>query len=142
MDLSELYHKVILQHNESPFHYAKMETASHLVEAYNPLCGDRFKLYLDVEDNRVKQAHFHGYGCAISKASTSILLQKIEGKTLQEIPDIIQQFYAYVHPDKDPSGVTHDPDFEAFAAAKKFPARLKCATLSWNELETDLKKWS
>ena len=132
-ELSNLYQKVILQHNENPYHYEKREQADQVIEAYNSLCGDSFKLYLDIEAGKVKAAYFHGYGCAISKSSTSILTKRLEGMALKDIPALCEQFFTYVLPDQSPEAPI-DADFQAFEAAKQFSGRLKCATLSWEEL--------
>ena len=130
--LSDLYQEVILTNNKEPYHFQKAKEMPHSVEAYNPLCGDHFHLYFEMEGNTIKQAFFHGYGCAISKASTSVLLQQIEGKTLEEIKPIISEFLQIVHGEKES---TDHADFLAFAAAKHFPSREQCATLSWDSLE-------
>jgi len=81
--LKQLYKTVILKHNNAPFHYEKKEMAPHQLEAYNPLCGDRFNLFLDVKNGVIESIHFHGYGCAISKASTSVLAKNLEGKKVE-----------------------------------------------------------
>lgn len=134
--LGVLYQSVILQHNKTPHNFKKATELPQNIEAYNPLCGDHFQVYFELEGDVVKQAYFHGYGCAISKASTSILLQQIEGKTLKEIQPIINQFIDIVN------GTTSTPipeEFKAFAAAKNFPSREQCATLSWDSFQDFLK---
>ena len=123
-----MYHKLIIEHDRTPFHYEKREKADVIIEAYNPLCGDKFKLFLDLEGQQVKSAHFHGYGCAISKASTSILIKNLEGLNIEEALSLCNKFFEQI---KGETQVTHDPDFEAFAEVKKFPGRMKCVTLSW-----------
>ena len=91
--LAQLYDAVILQHNRVPCHYEKRQTAQHIVEAYNPLCGDKFKLYLDIENGRVQQATFHGYGCAISKAATSVLMEKIQNRSIQDVNLLLKTYF-------------------------------------------------
>lgn len=136
MSLGSLYHKVILEHSNHPVNFEKREQVDWVIEAYNPLCGDKYTLFLEVENDRVKEAHFHGYGCAISKASTSVLVEKIKGKTFSEILKICDQFYRYVDVDKElPTIDEIDETFEAFSGARQFPERMKCATLSWDELK-------
>ncbi len=130
-----LYQKFILEHNKNPYHYEKQADAAIVLEAYNPMCGDQFKLYLTIEADRVVTAHFHGYGCAISKASTSILIKRIEGKSLAEVQQLIQDYMAMLHNDQ----AAPDEELQAFAAAKAFPGRMDCATLSWQELKTYLE---
>ena len=128
--LNELYHPLILEHNQHPSHYLKRPEAGVVLDAYNSLCGDKFKLYLDIEQARVVAASFSGYGCAVSKAATSILMEKIQGKTLEEIQGLIQTYFTITKTDQEnPPGT--DPELLAFAAANKFPGRLKCAVLSW-----------
>jgi nitrogen fixation protein NifU and related proteins len=128
--INELYHPLILEHNQNPSHYLKRPEAGVVLDAYNSLCGDKFKLYLDIEQDRVVAASFSGYGCAVSKAATSVLMEKIQGKTLEEIQGLIQAYFAITKTDQENSTDT-DPELLAFAAAKKFPGRLKCAVLSW-----------
>ena len=130
--LSDLYHPIIQQHEREPFHYWKMTDADLTIEAYNPLCGDRFTLFLKIKDGRIQEASFHGYGCAISKASTSVLTKKIQGLPWTLVQEQCQAFYTFVMPEQLPSGL--DAEFEAFAAAKQFPERRTCATLSWDAL--------
>lgn len=132
--LSGLYHKCILRHNDHPVNYEKREDADYVIEAYNPLCGDRFTLYLDIADGRVAEAHFFGYGCAVSKASTSVLVKKIRKLSLGEIEKLCEQFYSVVGQESAELPAQADKELEAFAAAREFPGRLKCATLSWDEL--------
>lgn len=133
-ELNELYHPLILEHNQHPRHYQKRPEAAVVLDAYNSLCGDKFKLYLDIEDDRVVQASFSGYGCAVSKAATSILIEKIQGKTLAEVRQILAEYFGITKTEATSSNQS-DPDLLAFAAAKKFPGRLKCAVLSWEALE-------
>lgn len=131
--LKQLYHSVILAHNKSPYRYEEMEAADYQIEAYNPLCGDKYKLYLQVEDGKIQSASFTGYGCAISKASTSILVKRLEGLPLEEITALKAHFIAIAMEGK----TTTDEELEAFAAAKAFPGRSTCVTLSWDSIE----KW-
>lgn len=129
--LAQLYQDVILKHNQEPFHFEKRLTARHIIEAYNPMCGDKFKLFLDIDNGIVTNATFHGYGCAISKASTSILMTKIQGLPLDEVTQLIQDYFKIID---NTDGVNQDEELTAFAAAKDFPGRLKCATLTWEAL--------
>ncbi len=139
-NLASLYHPVILQHHSQPYHYEKREDATHILEAYNQLCGDQFNVYLNInEEEIIQEAYFHGYGCAISKASTSVLVSLIEGKSLDQAKLLLHAFYHTVlPPDKRPeekSRIIFPEEFEAFAVAQKYPSRIKCATLSWDELQ-------
>jgi len=131
-ELNELYPPLILEHNQRPHHYEKHPEFPVTLDAYNALCGDKFKLYLDIVEGRVVQAAFSGYGCAVSKAATSVLVEKIQGKTLAEVRLLLRDYFNITKTEQVNSG---DPDLLAFAAAKKFPGRLKCAVLSWEALE-------
>ena len=139
-----LYKKVILRHNDDPVSFEKKEEAQYQIEAYNPLCGDQFTVYLNLENSRVTDIWFYGYGCAISKASTSVLVKKLLGRSSSEILDIIQSFYEIVSPGKDqpenPAGIIQDEEMEAFGGARHFPARRKCATLSWDSIREFILK--
>lgn len=131
--LKQLYQTVILQHDKHPVRYEKREEAAVILEAYNPLCGDKFTLFLTIENDSIQHASFHGYGCAISKASTSVLVKNLEGKKIEELKNLVQNFRSIV----DAEATTEpalDSEFEAFAAARQFPGRLQCATLSWDRL--------
>lgn len=138
-DPRALYQTVIMHHNREPFHYEKHPEADIIIEAYNPLCGDQFKMYLELEDGQVRQAYFYGYGCAISKASTSVLMEKLEGLSIAEARALIDRFKKVVTPEATPPDDV-DEEMAAFAAARSFPARLQCATLSWEALQRHLEK--
>lgn len=137
-ELNELYHPLILEHNQHPRHYEKHPEFSLTLDAYNSLCGDKFKLYLDIVEGRVVQASFSGYGCAVSKAATSVLVEKIQGKTLAEVRQLLDVYFGITKTDQAASD-QNNADLLAFAAAKKFPGRLKCAVLSWEALEEFLE---
>ena len=132
--LKKLYKTVILKNNSEPFHFIKREEASCVVEAYNQICGDRFKLFFELENGKISQLSFYGFGCAISKASTSVLVQKLDGKNLDEARGVLDSFFKVIN-----EGNEGNEDFLAFAAAREFPGRMKCATLSWEEMDKFLK---
>ena len=134
--LSQLYQGVILKHNNEPFHFEKRPTAQHVIEAYNPMCGDKFKVFLDIKNGVVTNTTFHGYGCAISKASTSVLMKKMQGQPLDEVEKLIENYFKII---ENTEGVNQDEELTAFAAAKDFPGRLKCATLAWEVVDEFLK---
>lgn len=131
--LKQLYRSVILGHNKTPYHYEEMAAPDYQIEAYNPLCGDKYKLFLKVADGKIQAATFSGFGCAISKASTSILMKRLEGLSLEEIGPLKAQFLAIAMEGQS----TTDEEFEAFTAAKAFPGRATCVSLSWDSIE----KW-
>lgn len=130
-DIKSLYQKVILAHNKSPYHYEKKGTDHLVLEAYNPLCGDKYKLYLEVQEGLIRNVYFHGYGCAISKASTSVLAQNLEGTSVEQALEICAHFIEVV----TQGSPTEHEDFTAFAEAHQFPGRQQCATLSWEALK-------
>ncbi len=138
--LKQLYKSVILKHNKTPYHYEKQPAAAHNIEAYNPLCGDQFNLYLDLENGLIKDIHFHGYGCAISKASTSVLVKNLENKSIEEALELCRIFKELTDPSEAPTKDVEIKELEAFEAAKDFPSRLSCATLSWEAIKIYLEK--
>lgn len=133
--IKSLYRSHILVNAKDESHQGKIEDATHVLEAYNPMCGDKFTIYLRLEADVIEQASFEGFGCAISKASTAVLTKQIEGKTLGEIKPIVELFYELVNEssDQSPESLTTDEDLLAFAAAREFPERKTCATLSWEQ---------
>lgn len=140
--LTDLYKGVILEHNHTPLFFEKRPTAQHVIEAYNPLCGDKFKLYLDIENEAIVKASFHGYGCAISKAATSVFMSKIQGKNLQFVLNQIDTYFDIIDTknSSDTEGAKIDDELNAFKAVKQFPERRTCATLSWQAAKDFLNK--
>jgi nitrogen fixation protein NifU and related proteins len=126
---NELYHPLILEHNQHPWRFEKKPEAALVLVAYNPLCGDKFKIFLDFEGEKVTRAGFHGYGCAVSKASASVLCKKLEGLNKAEIEELLRQFRAQF---AEAAKAHEDEELQAFAVAKEFPGRLTCATLAWD----------
>ena len=116
--LNALYQSIILEHNNKPQYFEKRPAAQHVVEAYNPLCGDKFKLFLDIENGAITKATFHGYGCAISKAATSVLLSRIQGETIESVLNQIDTYFGILHSKKDDNteGVLMDENLAAFKA--------------------------
>ena len=131
--LAGLYRGIILEHNKAPHFFEKRPEARYVVEAFNPLCGDKFRLYLDIEQEVIARATFHGYGCAVSKASASVLMTKIQGLPLADLAELLQRFLEAVARGESPA---LDTDTAAFAVARNFPGRERCATLVWNSLLT------
>ncbi len=134
--IKSLYRSHILVNAKDESHQGVLDKATHILEAYNPMCGDKFTIYLRLEGDVIEQASFEGFGCAISKASTAVLIKQIEEKTLKEVKPIIALFYELVNESsaQSPESITSDEDLLAFAAAREFPERNTCATLSWEEL--------
>jgi len=138
-ELSELYQQVILDHNKKPRNFHKLETANRRAEGYNPLCGDQLNVYLDMEDDQVKDVAFEGSGCAISKASASMMTQAVKGKTKAEAEQLFNEFHRMVTGELD---AEEDPNnlgrLKIFAGVRDFPVRVKCATLSWHTMHAAL----
>ena len=135
-----LYKSQILKHSKEPFQEGELADATHTLEAYNPMCGDKYLLYLRIVDDRVEDAWFKGYGCAISKASSSILTQQSIGKTLGELEALIEVFLRVVNAEEPVSAeeLTNDEELLAFSAAREFPERETCATLGWKAAQASL----
>jgi nitrogen fixation protein NifU and related proteins len=139
-ELSELYQQVILDHNKKPRNFHKMEAANRKAEGYNPLCGDQLMVYLDLEDDVVKDISFEGSGCAISKAAASMMTQALKGKTLQEAETLFQEFHRMVTGElNEEAEPNHLGRLTIFSGVRDFPARVKCATLSWHTMHAALK---
>jgi nitrogen fixation NifU-like protein len=138
-DLKKLYTQVIKAHNEAPFHFTKIENASAVVKVFNPICGDRFEIYLDADSNRINAIHFHGFGCAISKASTSVLVKNLEGKSLQESISVCDGFLKFINREISMDELILKDEFLAFSGVHDFPERYECATLSWRGVKEFLE---
>ncbi len=138
-ELSELYQQVILDHNKKPRNFHKLETANRTAEGYNPLCGDQLTVYLRLEDEVVKDVSFEGSGCAISKASASMMTQSVKGKNKQEAETLFDEFHRMVTGNLDEEAApNHLGRLKIFAGVRDFPARVKCASLSWHTLHAAL----
>ncbi len=138
--LTDLYKGVILEHNSTPQYFEKRPTAQHVIEAYNPLCGDKFKLFLDIENGVIIKGTFHGYGCAISKAATSVLLVTIHGMTIQDAVNQIDTYFSILK-SENTEGSSINENINVFKAVQQFPERLTCATLSWQAAKDFFKSY-
>jgi nitrogen fixation NifU-like protein len=133
-DLADLYQEVILDHNRRPRNFHALAGASHSAEGYNPLCGDRLTLYLKVADGVVDDVSFEGAGCAISKASASLMTDAIKGRTVTEVQALFDRFHRMVTtPPEQP--VEDLGKLSALAGVREFPVRVKCASLAWHTLK-------
>ncbi|MGB0013351.1 MAG: SUF system NifU family Fe-S cluster assembly protein [Candidatus Sulfotelmatobacter sp.] len=138
-DLRELYQEVILEHNKAPRNYRELATANHRAEGYNPLCGDHFTVYLDLEGDSIREITFQGSGCAISKASASLMTQILKGKSRAEAGKLFDQFHKLVTGQAPANGNRADlGKLTVFSGVSKFPVRVKCATLAWHTLHAAL----
>ena len=139
-ELKELYQQVILDHNKSPRNFRKMENASSQAEGYNPLCGDHIDVYVLVEDGIVKDISFNGEGCAISKASASVMTSMLKGKTKREAEKLFNKFHDLVTGKLgDDMDVDELGKLAVFAGVQEFPIRVKCASLAWHTLMSALE---
>jgi nitrogen fixation protein NifU and related proteins len=134
-EMNELYQQVILDHYKKPRNFKRLETANREQEGFNPLCGDQITLYLEMDGDVIKDVGFQGSGCAISKASASMMTTAIKGKTKSEIEMMFEEFLRMVKGDLDPeSERNHLGRLNIFAGVREFPSRVKCANLSWRTL--------
>jgi len=137
-DLRDLYQETILDHNKRPRNFKKLEDANRSADGYNPLCGDKVKVYLRVEDGRVQDLSFEGSGCAISKASASVMTESLKGKSVQEVESIFKRFRDLV---MGKAGEADDlGKLVVFSGVCEFPTRVKCATLAWHALQAALQE--
>ena len=138
-DLIDLYQEMVLDHNNRPRNFHKLDDASNTADGYNPLCGDQISVYLKVEDGVIADVGFQGVGCAISKSSASMMTQSVKGKTVQEAEALFEEFHAMVT--RDPgteykaSGLG---ELEVLSGVCAFPNRVKCASLAWHTLTASL----
>jgi len=137
-ELTELYQQVILDHNKKPRNFRKLAAANHTAEGYNPLCGDQLTVYLQLENDAVKDISFEGAGCAISKAAASMMTQVVKGKTRQEAERLFAEFHKMVTGDLDERVPNQLGNLEIFAGVREFPVRVKCATLAWHTMQAAL----
>lgn len=138
-ELSDLYQEVILDHNKNPRNFREIATANFKADGNNPLCGDALRVYVEMEDDTVKDVAFKGSGCAISKASASMMTQIVKGKTKAEAEKIFDEFHRMVLGELDEENEENDlGKLKIFAGVREFPARVKCASLSWHTLSAAL----
>jgi nitrogen fixation NifU-like protein len=138
-ELSELYQQVILDHNKKPRNFHKMDEANRTAEGYNPLCGDQLTVYMLLEDEVVRDVSFEGQGCAISKAAASMMTQSVKGKTKQEAEVLFDEFHRMVTGQLDEEATpNHLGRLTIFSGVRDFPARVKCASLSWHTMHAAL----
>ena len=134
-DLRELYQEVILDHNRRPRNFRRLDCANRSCEGFNPLCGDRLTLFLEMEGDRIKEVTFEGTGCAISRASASLMTDALKGKTLAEVDALFERFHQLVTSDPEAApDISGLGKLAVFAGVREHPSRIKCATLSWHTL--------
>jgi nitrogen fixation NifU-like protein len=139
-DLSELYQQVILDHNRKPRNFRVMEGADRRQEGFNPLCGDQLVVYLELDGNVIKDVSFQGSGCAISKAAASMMTAAVKGRTKEDADTLFEEFHKMVRGELDPEATpNHLGRLSIFSGVREFPARVKCASLSWHTLHAALE---
>jgi nitrogen fixation NifU-like protein len=137
----ELYQQVILEHNRKPRNYVELDHPTHSAEGYNPLCGDHLKVYLVVNgESVIQEVSFVGDGCAISKASASMMTAALKGKTVNEAKALFEEFQKLVKKEIDPEKTLHHlGKLTVFSGIWKYPARVKCAILAWHTMKGALE---
>lgn len=139
LDLRELYQQIILDHNKSPRNFRALADADRSAEGHNPLCGDHVNVYLKLKDDRIEEITFQGSGCAISKASASLMTSLLKQQSVEEADALFGKFHDLVAGDE---GAAPDLDemgkLAVFSGVRAFPTRIKCATLAWHTLKAAL----
>ena len=147
-DLRELYQETILDHSRKPKNYGKLEHATHHAEGYNPLCGDRVEVFVQVDGDRLTDVHFIGQGCAISTASASLMTETLKGKTREQALAVFRKLHETVtgqhdEPGAADAGGANDVELGKLAVlegVRQYPLRVKCATLAWHALRNALEQ--
>lgn len=136
--LRDLYQEVIFDHNRNPRNFGPLPEATHHADGHNPLCGDQLTVYVQLKDGVVEKATFIGHGCAISKASASLMTEAVKGKTVEEVESLFTDMHAMLteaHPEARDFG-----KLEVLSGVREFPARVKCATLAWHTLHNAINE--
>ena len=136
-DLQELYQSVILDHNRKPRNFGVLERANRSADGKNPLCGDEVRVALQVDGDVISDVKFTGHGCAISKASASLMTAAVKGKTRAEAEALFERFHALVL-GQDAGGGKDLGQLVVFSGVSRFPVRVKCASLAWHTLKAAL----
>lgn len=142
-DLRELYQEVILDHNKAPRHFGVLPKHTHMARGHNPLCGDKLNVFLQVDGEKISDISFEGSGCAISKASASLMTERLLGKSVEEAKKVFTAFHALVTTEMDqPVSTEGLGKLAVFSGVREFPARVKCAMLAWRTLDAALNEKS
>jgi nitrogen fixation protein NifU and related proteins len=136
-DLRELYQELILEHSKAPRNFRELSEADHKAEGYNPLCGDRFTVSVRMEGDSIQDIAFQGSGCAISKASASMMTQSLKGKTKEQARKLFEKFHQTVTGHRNGNSAELGK-LTVFSGVSEFPTRVKCATLAWHTLQAAL----
>ncbi|MBN2425383.1 MAG: SUF system NifU family Fe-S cluster assembly protein [Calditrichaceae bacterium] len=139
-EFRELYQEIILEHSKSPRNFRRMEDATHKLEGRNPLCGDQYTIYLKIENGIIADISFEGSGCAISKASASVMTSVLKGKSIAEAKKLFEQFHDIVTGVKTTGDDTDiSRKIAAFSGVAEYPVRIKCATLAWHAMRNSIE---
>lgn len=140
MDLQSLYHEIIVDHNRRPRNFRRIENPTRMSEGHNPLCGDKLKLYLELEDGVIRDVAFEGSGCAISMASASLLTERLKGRTEAEAEELFDEMHRLLTSDTDEEADTEKlGKLASLGGVRAYPSRVKCASLSWHTLHAALE---
>ena len=139
-DLRDLYQEVILDHGKKPRNFGTPSSSDRKALGHNPLCGDKFTLFVSLDGELITDVHFDGSGCAISVASASILTETLVGKTMEEAEAVFERFHAMVTGEGDASDLDALGKLTVFKGVSEFPIRVKCATLAWHTVQAALKQ--
>ena|SRR3990172_5749489 len=137
--LDDLYQEVILDHGRRPRNFRRLEDANRQAEGLNPLCGDHFTLYVKVDGDRIQDIAFEGSGCAISKASASLMTSSVKGKTIAEAEELFSRFHKLVTEGPDAVRLSDLGKLAVLSGVCEFPTRIKCASLVWHTMKTALE---
>ena len=137
-DLDELYQELILDHTKRPRNFRAMTDATNFADGHNRLCGDKLRLYVKIAGDRIEDVAFQGEGCSISKSSASMMTEALKGKTLREAEELFEQFHHVLTGPADDDNVPDMGKLSAFVGVRRFPVRVKCATLPWHTFKAAL----
>jgi nitrogen fixation protein NifU and related proteins len=138
-ELRELYQELILEHSKTPRNYREMANPTRKVEGFNPLCGDHFTVYLEMDGDLVRDISFQGSGCAISKASASLMTQALKGKSKADAEALFTRFHDLVTGKAKNGGGEELGKLAVFSGVSEFPVRVKCASLAWHAMKAGIE---
>jgi nitrogen fixation protein NifU and related proteins len=139
IEIADLYQELIVDHSRRPRNFGRLEHATQQAEGFNPLCGDKVKVYVDLENDIVRDVRFEGDGCAISRASASLMTESIKGKSKAEVERLFSRFRDLATGSGD-TGAADLGKLAVFSGLRGFPTRVKCATLAWHTLRAALEE--
>ena len=136
-ELDDIYQEIVVEHSRKPRNFRKLEEAERIQEGYYPLCGDQYTIYVSMDGDTISDISFQGVGCAISKASASMMTEEVIGKTKNQASRIFEAFRSMIT--KDNENITEElGDIEVLQGVSQYPTRIKCATLSWHAMHAAL----